>query len=102
MRKYQVIENHVEIGAGRVMLNADQFKTRSHNLSAQGQDGSCEIVKPIQFKAGEVFGFDGDFGKHLSQFVTEIDAPNTFISTESATDPGKGTLRLNPAKKAVK
>lgn len=75
MRKYQVIEKHIEIGAGRVMLDADQFKTRSHNLSAIGPDGVCEIVKPIQFKVGETFGFDGDFGKHLSQFVLEIDAP---------------------------
>lgn len=71
MRKYQVIENHVEIGAGRVMLDADQFKARSHNLRAIGPDGVCEIVKPVQFKLGEVFGFDGDLGKHMRQFVIE-------------------------------
>ncbi len=75
MRKYQVVEKHIEIGAGRVMLDADQFKTRSHNLSKPDADGVCEIVKPIQFKAGETFGFDGDFGKHLSQFVIDLEAP---------------------------
>ena len=75
MRKYQVTESHIEIGAGRVTLAPDQYKTRAHNLSKPDADGVCTIVNAIQFKFGEVFGFDGDFGKHLSQFVTEIDAP---------------------------
>ena len=99
MRKYQVIEKHVEIGAGRVMLDADQFKTRSHNLRAIGHDGVYEIVNPVQFKFGETFGFDGEFGKHLAQFVAEVDAPRI---AESIADPGFGTLRLNPGKKANK
>ena len=75
MRKYQVINQHIEIGAGRVLLAPVQYKTRSHNLSAPDADGVCEISKAIQFKIGEIFGFDGNFGKHLSQFVIEIDGP---------------------------
>ena len=75
MRKYQVTENHVALGAGKVLLSPEQYKTRSHNLSKPDSDGVCTIVNAIQFKFGEVFGFDGDFGKHLSRFVTEIDAP---------------------------
>ena len=75
MRKYQVSEKYIEIGVGNVLLTPDQYKTRAHNLSAQDESGACAILKPIQFKFGEMFGFDGDFGKHLSQFVTEIDAP---------------------------
>lgn len=75
MRKYQVIENNVALGAGKVLLSPDQYKVRSHNLSKPDADGVCTIVNAIQFKFGEVFGFDGDFGKHLSRFVDEIDAP---------------------------
>ncbi|MCK9994328.1 MAG: hypothetical protein Dbin4_02848 [Alphaproteobacteria bacterium] len=75
MRKYQVIEKHIEIGSGKVLLDPDQYKTRAHNLSKPDADGTCAILKPIQFKFGEMFGYDGDFGKHLSQFVIELGAP---------------------------
>jgi hypothetical protein len=55
------------VGAGIVGLSAAQAKTRAHNLKPvkTGNDGAgeYEIVNPIQFKRGEVFGFGGERDK---------------------------------------
>lgn len=70
MRTYKALTN-VEFGAGRVKLSPEQHKTRAHNLSAPDLDGYCAIVNTIQFKAGEVFGFDGDPGKRYREMLED-------------------------------
>lgn len=63
MKEY-VAKEVLTLGAGRVRIDADQAKTRAHNLKPTGE-GVFEIVHPIQFKRGERFGWDGEVPKTM-------------------------------------
>lgn len=56
------------VHSGQVELTADQAKTRLHALTPvkvkkDTLAGIYAVQSPIQFKAGEEFGFDGEVGK---------------------------------------
>lgn len=70
MKEYQA-KQVVTLGAGRVRMDADQAKTRAHNVSPEGE-GVFVIVNAIQFKRGERFGWDGDVPKALQDAFGEI------------------------------
>lgn len=62
MKQVTVAERPITVNSGQVQLTAAQAKTRLHNLKlvkAGKESGVYEVVQPIQFKAGETFGFDG-------------------------------------------
>lgn len=59
----------VNLRAGNVRLNRDQYRRRQHLVESvkgdikKSDEAVFKIVQPIQFKAGEEFGFDGDIPK---------------------------------------
>lgn len=57
----------VTLSSGRLKLTPDQARTRAHNLTpVNATSGVYEIVKPVQFKRGESFGYDGDIPKAMA------------------------------------
>jgi len=58
---------------GVLGLTAQQATARAHNLD-ELNDGRFRIVQPVQFKAGELFGYDGDLPKSLAARI-ETKAP---------------------------
>lgn len=57
----------ITLASGQVKLTPDQYKTRAHNLApVNAAAGVYEIVKPVQFKRGESFGFDGSLTKAMA------------------------------------
>lgn len=55
----------VRLNAGLVELTPDQEKTRSANLRPVGGD-VFEIIKPIEFKSGELIGYEGTISKAMA------------------------------------
>lgn len=61
MREITVEGAPLNVNAGRVKLTKDQARRRAHLLAAvDGKEGEFDVVRPIQFKVGETFGFEGD------------------------------------------
>ena len=57
----------ITLASGRVKLTPEQYKTRAHNLMpVNAAAGVYEIVKPVQFKRGESFGYDGILTKAMA------------------------------------
>ena len=82
MKLYVVAGRSVEIGGGEVVLSAEQAKHRRHSLSPL--DGDIYAVTGIiQLKRGEVFGWDGEFGKVLGSNVEEIGGFGPVVADES-------------------
>jgi hypothetical protein len=61
MKKY-IASAVVTLPSGCVKIDAAQLRTRSHNLTAL-EDGTHRIDRPVQFKAGEHFEWDGEAPK---------------------------------------
>jgi len=64
MNTYETIDV-VTLRAGNLKLDKDQLRRRRHLLAPTGERGIYKIEKPVQFKVGEVFGFDGDIDRLL-------------------------------------
>lgn len=65
MQKVTVIERPVTIAPGAVLqLKKDQAASRLHSLKNLKQ-GLYLVEKPVQFKLGENFGYDGPIDKTL-------------------------------------
>jgi len=64
METYTITEKPVTISSGILRLEKDQAKTRAHNLKLiNPKAGTYEIINPVEFKVGEVIGYDGDLGR---------------------------------------
>ena len=61
----------VTLPSGCVRLDAAQLRTRAHNLTAL-DDGTYRIERPIQFKAGEHFEWDGEAPKSRAADFGEV------------------------------
>lgn len=57
---YTVAENKFRVNSGEIRLNKKQALPRMHNLRALRQPGMYEVVKPVEFKSGEVIGLPAD------------------------------------------
>ena len=64
----------VTIQTGLVQLSKDQAKGRIHNLKFIESD-VYQLINPINFKAGEVFGFDGQIPKSMVNAVDTEEQP---------------------------
>ncbi len=68
MRKVKVEAAVYTVVSGILGLSAEQARTRLHCLRAVKTDksggGTYEVLKPVQFKRGEEFGFSGEVGKN--------------------------------------
>ena len=85
MKNYKVIGIITRLTAGLVKISGDQIRRRIHNLKKVG-DGEYEIVNPIEFKNGEVFGHDGDLSKVPSVIVMGDEADANTGSNDDTTD----------------
>ena len=85
MKKYKVTGRAAKFSSGRVKLSVDQAASRIHNLKSLG-DGVFEIVNPIEFKNGEVFGHDGEVPKVMASVVKEKGKKLT--ESDSGSDSG--------------
>lgn len=68
MNKYIITGRSVRITSGMLELTAEQAKARAHHLEAL-QDGRFQIVTTVEFKRGEVIGFEGDLPKALAALM---------------------------------
>ena len=71
MKTYRVDTKSYRFFHGLVQLTEKQAKVRMHQLIPRGE-GIFEIVQPIEFKAGEELGFDGEVNAALLQNITPI------------------------------
>lgn len=69
MQRYSVIGPKVEIHSGILHLSKTQAAARVHALDDLGE-GLYQVSRPIQFKKGEEFGYDGSVNKALLQQMT--------------------------------
>ena len=67
--KFNVIAP-ARLSTGVLVLTKDQSSPRMHNLKAVGKD-RFEIVKPVEFKAGEVIGYEGELPKSLATVMVD-------------------------------
>lgn len=63
MKRYKVTGRSFNVPTGLIELTAGQAKDRIHCLDPQKKVGLYNILKPIQFKHGEEFGYDGEVNK---------------------------------------
>ncbi|OGI44525.1 MAG: hypothetical protein A2V92_03735 [Candidatus Muproteobacteria bacterium RBG_16_65_31] len=68
MKTFKVIGHVAAVHAGLVKLGDDQARPRKHLLRPRG-DGVYEVLRPIQFKQGEQFGYDGEFPKAMATVI---------------------------------
>jgi hypothetical protein len=68
MERYEVTATQVEIHAGILQLDPEQAAARAHALDTLGE-GLYQVRRPVQFKRGESFGYDGAVGKGMLQAV---------------------------------
>lgn len=56
--------------AGVLELTPDQIRRRQHNLKVL-KDGRCEIINTVEFKQGEVIGYEGAIPKSLADAMID-------------------------------
>lgn len=71
MQKYKALKK-VELFSGILELDKKQAAPRAHLLQDLGE-GLYEITGPVQFKAGEEFGYDGEVTKAMAQDLAPAD-----------------------------
>ena len=74
MIKYQVIDNPATLFSGLLELNEDQVRRRA-NLLELVEGSVYMILKPVTFKVGETFGYDGEISKATALALVDPDAP---------------------------
>ncbi|PTR17497.1 hypothetical protein C8R31_101661 [Nitrosospira sp. Nsp2] len=62
--KYKVAAPFVEFHSGVLVLSKEQVRDRIHNLKKV--KNGYEVVNPVQFKCGEVIGYDGELNHYLA------------------------------------
>ncbi len=62
----------VTLTSGILELDADQVRRRLRDIKKL-DDGRFEIVRAVNFKAGETFGFDGIVPKATAKSMVDLD-----------------------------
>lgn len=99
MERYLTTDK-VDLLSGVLDLTEDQARRRKGWLKKL-DSGLFEIIKPVQFKAGEVFGFDGELSKyHLERMISESgdpvvksDEPQEPVTFEAIATKAKGKAK---------
>jgi hypothetical protein len=71
--KYTVTGKSVALHGGVLVLSKEQAEDRAHNLTDLGK-GRYRVNRGIEFKQGEVFGYEGDLPKGLG--VEPVESAN--------------------------
>jgi hypothetical protein len=74
MAKYLIIGFSARFSGGVIGLTPEQALERSHNLEALGDDRFA-ILRPIEFRAGEVVDFEGEVHPLLLQSMAPAGDP---------------------------
>ena len=98
MKTYRVDTKSYRFFHGLVQLTEKQAGLRAHQLKPQG-DGIFEIVQPIEFKAGEELGYDGEVNAALLQNITPISEIKVEKKEE---EPAKTFTPVSKEKKSKK
>ncbi len=93
--KYKVAAPFVELYSGVLALSKEQARDRIHNLKKV--KSGYEIVKSVQFKRGEEFGYDAELTPQLAEvfgipFEKEKNKKAAVVQTSAQTE----TLPGNP------
>lgn len=88
MQRYLIIAAVASFAAGILELTPVQASARSHALKPLG-DSLYEVTAPVQFKNGEVVGYDGEINKSLLQLITETSAEPGKLKTKKASVKAK-------------
>lgn len=84
MSQYEVTQGPLTLAPGIVVrLNEQQAALRQHALKKR-KDGAYEVLQPVQFKNGEVLGFDEIPNKAILSAFFSIDKIKE-IQAEAAT-----------------
>lgn len=87
--KYEVTAVSARINSGVLELTKEQAGPRLHNLKLI-KGNKYEVLNTVEFKRGEVFGYDGDLPKVLAD-VMEPEAAKTGSKTAApAADSANG------------
>lgn len=74
MNSYKVTDiKGVTINSGNVALSFEQALRRRYGVKIQ-PDGTYNVTAPIQFKAGEVFGYNGTIPKGMAECLTPTES----------------------------
>lgn len=94
MIKYQVINAPVTLYTGLLVLNADQVRRRKH-LIEHVENDVFMIVKPVNFKVGEIIGYDGELSKALAMQLCD---PEAAQAAEEPQEADELTIDVKPKK----
>lgn len=94
--KYTVTAASARFHQGVLELTKEQAASRLHNLKAKGK-GCYEIVNPVEFKRGEVIGYDGALPKALGDLM-ETEAKQ-LTKKEKAKQEAEAKAKAEAAKK---
>jgi len=81
MQRYIIIATVAGFASGILELTSGQASARTHALKPLG-DSLYEVTAPVQFKNGEVIGYDGEINKSLLQLVTPTSAEPGKLKTK--------------------
>ncbi len=71
---YKVASKPISVPSGQVKLSKQQADARKENLKrVEGEEDVYEIVNPLSFKQGEVFGYSEEISKGQEQFLEKTD-----------------------------
>lgn len=73
MNRYRTVAVQTTINHGRVALRPEQAAMRSHAIQATDEQDVYEVLGPINFKAGEVIGWDGELPKGMAETMVAED-----------------------------
>lgn len=86
MAKYKVTARVAVIPSGVIAITAAQAEHRKNNLHKLGNN-RYEIRSPVEFKAGEVVGYEGDLPKVLATAMDEADTRKSATGGQSTAQP---------------
>ncbi len=86
MPNYSVVGPSVNFSDGVLELSEEQYGARAHNLEDLGK-GRYKIVNTVQFKHGEMVGYEGEVNKTLLSLIEEE-------GKKEPDDPDKDPLEL--------
>lgn len=97
--KYKVATPFVELHSGVLVLSKEQARDRIHNLKKV--KSGYEIVKPVQFKRGEEFGYDAELTAQLAEmfgipFEKEKNKKAAAVQTSAQTETLPGNQETTP------
>ena len=87
MNKYTVINQVVNFNAGLLELEDGQSRPRAHKLQhIKGK--TFEIVYPVQFKVGEVIGYEGELPRSIVGNLEIVEEKPKRKKQDDLTDDG--------------